>query len=83
MDVLFDRPRIAGISLDTKADLIYQKLLSSVVENAQLAGLEITDGIDRTRMVQMLDGVRTSVDRTAEVLDHLIRHTMATDGRKD
>ena len=45
-----------------------------MVENAQLAALEITDGIDNARMLQMLESVRNSVDRAAEVLDHLIWH---------
>jgi two-component system, chemotaxis family, sensor kinase Cph1 len=67
-------PRVPGISLDTKADLVYQRLLSSLMENAQLAALEITEGVDKSQMTQMLDGVRTSVDRSALVLDHLIRH---------
>ena len=41
---------------------------------AQLAALEITDGVDNARMLQMLENVRNSVNRTAEVLDHLIWH---------
>jgi len=80
---LIDRPLMPGINLGTNTDVIYQKLLSSVVENAQLAALEITDGIDKTRMTEMLDSVRTSVNRTAEVLDHLIRHTMRNGSDRD
>jgi two-component system, chemotaxis family, sensor kinase Cph1 len=72
----FDGPRVPGISLETKADLVYQRLLSSLMENAQLAALEITEGVDKSQMTQMLDGVRTSVDRSALVLDHLIRHSI-------
>jgi PAS domain S-box-containing protein len=68
--------RVPGIHLGTKADLIYQRLYSSVVENAQLAVLEITDGADRARMLRMLESVRASVNRTAEVLDRLIRRTL-------
>ncbi|MFX7071674.1 hypothetical protein ABTI09_20500, partial [Acinetobacter baumannii] len=34
--------RINSVRLDTKSDLVYQNLLSSVVENAQLAAFEIT-----------------------------------------
>ena len=68
--------RVPGINLGTKADIIYQTLYSSVIENAQLAALEITDGADKSRMVQMLASVRASVDRTTEVLDRLIRRTI-------
>lgn len=60
--------------LDSKADLLFQKLLSSVIENAQLAALEITDGVDTARMPELLDGVRASVIRASEVLQHLISH---------
>jgi chemotaxis family two-component system sensor kinase Cph1 len=73
-DVIYDSHRGKISGKDTSADLIYQKLLASVVENAQLAALEITDGMDNARMLQMLESVRNSVDRSAEVLDHLIWH---------
>jgi PAS domain S-box-containing protein len=60
--------------LDSNAHLVYQTLLSSVVENAQLAALEITDGVDMSRMPDLLESVRSSVDRTAQVLEVLIWH---------
>ena len=41
--------------------------MSSVIENAQLAALEITDGTDLTEVPALLESVRTSVARTAEV----------------
>jgi light-regulated signal transduction histidine kinase (bacteriophytochrome) len=69
--------RGSGTHLGTQADLIYQKLFSSVLENAQLAALEIIDGADKTTMLQMLESVRASVTRASEVLDRLIRQTMA------
>lgn len=75
---ILDHPRTLGPDADSKADLLYQRLLSSVIENAQLAALEISDGVDNARMLQMLESVRTSVNRAAEVLDHLIRHASRT-----
>ncbi len=66
------RKKLSGF--DGKADIVYQQLMGSIVENAQLAALEITDGVDNARMLQMLESVRASVNRTAEVLDHLIWH---------
>ena len=60
--------------LDSKADLIFRNLLSTIVENAQLAALEITDRVDPARMPEMLDAVRASVARTAEVLRDLVWH---------
>lgn len=71
---LIDRHRGFGIRLDTKSDLVYRNLLSTIVENAQLAALEITDGVEAARIPGMLDSVRASVSRTAEVLKILVWH---------
>jgi light-regulated signal transduction histidine kinase (bacteriophytochrome) len=60
--------------LDGEADLLFRNLLNTVVENAQLAALEITDGVEVARMPRMLDSVHASVRRTATVLEHLLRH---------
>ena len=62
---------------------MYQTLLSSVVENAQLAALEITDGVDTARMPELLESVRSSVARTAEVLEDLIWHARTAGHRPD
>jgi light-regulated signal transduction histidine kinase (bacteriophytochrome) len=76
---LIEEPLAPGINLGTRTDPVYQRLFSSVIENAQLAALEITDGVDKARIAVMLDSVRTSVNRTAKVLDHLIRHIKRTE----
>ncbi len=57
--------------IDSKSDLTLENLMSAVVENAQLAAMEITDVLDMARMPAMLESVRTSVARTAEVLEQL------------
>ena len=54
--------------MDSEADLRFQNLMSSVIENAQLAALEITDSVDVSGMPALLESVRLSVARTAEVL---------------
>jgi light-regulated signal transduction histidine kinase (bacteriophytochrome) len=77
---VIERHRITTVRLDSKADLVFQNLLSPVIENAQLAALEITDGIDTARMPGMLESVKASVTRTAELLEQLIWHaTRSTD----
>ena len=53
----------------------------SIVENAQLAALEIADGVDPAEMPEMLEAIRVSVTRTAEMLGYLIWH--ASRGQKD
>jgi light-regulated signal transduction histidine kinase (bacteriophytochrome) len=72
--------RINSVRLDSKTDLVYQNLLSSVVENAQLAALEITYGVETGRIAEKLESVRNSTLRTAEVLEHLIWHSSRTSG---
>jgi light-regulated signal transduction histidine kinase (bacteriophytochrome) len=68
--------------LDSESDLVYRRLLSLAVGNAQLAALEITDGVDLARMPEALESVHSSVTRTAELLEHLLQHA-AYAGRKD
>ena len=66
-------PRKAmAVPLESEEDLLYRNLFSRLVHNAQLAALEITDGVDLERVPDMLDGVQASVSRTAELLEHLI-----------
>jgi two-component system, chemotaxis family, sensor kinase Cph1 len=71
---IIERPRVAGTRLDTNDHLIYQNLLASIVENAQLAALEITYGADTLNMKGMLESIWTSVTRSSELLQHLIWH---------
>ena len=72
--------RLPPAPLDPRAASMLQALLASVVENAQLAGLEITDGLDLARMPDLLDSVQDSVGRAAAVLQHLIGHADVTNG---
>jgi light-regulated signal transduction histidine kinase (bacteriophytochrome) len=69
---LVEQRRLTPGPIKTVTDLAYHNLLSSVVENAQLAALEITDRADVARMPEMLESVRASVARTAELLKQLI-----------
>ena len=62
------------VRLNAAADVKLQNLLSSVVENAQLAALEITDGTQPAAIPALLASVRDSVLRTASVLSHLLWH---------
>jgi PAS domain S-box-containing protein len=68
------RHRVMNVPLDSRADLVYRNVLGTVVGNAQLAALEITDVVDLGRMPQMLEGVQASVARTAELLARLVWH---------
>ena len=48
------------------------------VHDAERAALEITDRIDVTRMPELLQSVRASVSRSAEVLEQLVWHSTRT-----
>ena len=63
--------RRLSTKLESTSDLKAQQLISSVIENAQLAAMEITDGQDVLNMPALLESIRTSVERTAEVLSRL------------
>jgi chemotaxis family two-component system sensor kinase Cph1 len=69
-EILQSHRKLTG-QIDSKADLLFQTLMSTIIENAQLAALEITYGADTAAMPGALEGVRTSVARTAEVLERL------------
>lgn len=79
-DSIIERHQGFAVRLDSKSDLAFRNLLSTVVENAQLAALEITDGVDAARIPGMLESVRSSVSRTAEVLKILIWHASRSSG---
>ena len=78
---IVERHWVTAVRMDSKADLIYRDLLSSVVDNAQLAALEITDGVDPGHMPDMLQSVQSATSRSAELLAHLVWHaTRASEG---
>ena len=80
-DGVIDGRLLPTTRLDPNAGRMYRSLLSSIVENAQLAALEITDGVDPARMPELLESVRASVTRTAEMLEVLIWHSTQGLGR--
>jgi chemotaxis family two-component system sensor kinase Cph1 len=73
-DGIIKSREIKSLRLGSDADVEYLGLISLLVGNAQRAAVEITDGIDLARVPEMLDSIRTSVTRTAELLGHLVWH---------
>ncbi len=69
---LVEQRYMAPGPLATVADLEYHNLLSSLVENAQLAALEITDRADVALIPEMLENVRISLSHAAELLKDLL-----------
>lgn len=72
---VIERNRMLQAVPDSQHDLLLRNLLVSVFGNAQLAALEITDGTDPSRMPEMLDSVRASMSRTAQLLEYLVWHS--------
>jgi chemotaxis family two-component system sensor kinase Cph1 len=60
------------VPLTSETGLMYRNLLSNVVNNARIAALEITDGMDVERVPQMLASVFDSVIRTKRTLRDLL-----------
>lgn len=81
-DRIIDRGMLAR-RIDPQADRQMQTLFSAVVENAQLAALEITDGVDLADIPEMLESVRASVARTKRALDHLTWHANSLASQED
>ena len=71
---IVDRSRLSLLRMQGGTNLQYQNLLSAIVENAQLAALEITDSVEVDRMPELLDSLKSSVERSADLLQHLLRH---------
>jgi light-regulated signal transduction histidine kinase (bacteriophytochrome) len=71
--VMEQRPPMSGHG-GSRSDLLFRTILSTITENAQLAALEIADRVDPAHMPQMLEALRDSVARTAEVLRSLLAH---------
>jgi hypothetical protein len=76
-DVIAESHRSRAGWLDRHADLVFQGILASLVENAQLAALEIAEGVELSRMPAMLESVRASVARTTEMLE-MLAHQLGT-----
>jgi chemotaxis family two-component system sensor kinase Cph1 len=74
--------KMLAVPLDSKADLMFRDLMASIIGNAQLAALEITDSLDVSQVADMLDSVQVSVSRMTELLEHLMWYS-ARDPRQD
>ncbi|MCW6507294.1 GAF domain-containing protein [Lichenifustis flavocetrariae] len=70
--------RFAESRIGAASEPMFAALMSIVVENAQLAALEVTDGHDTGGIPRALDAIQSSVDRAAAVLERLIWHASRT-----
>jgi PAS domain S-box-containing protein len=68
--VMLSQRRLMG-RVDSSAALAVEGLMSRIIDNAQLAALEIADGLDTTGIPETLESVRASVARAAEVLEQI------------
>lgn len=80
---LAQRHRALRLRLDSDSAVIYRTLLAAVVSNAQLAAMEIADSADLAHTPELLETVRASVARTAELLEMLVWHASRADRNGD
>lgn len=73
------RHRMPAMPLDSKTDLLYRNILASIVGNAQLAALEITDSMDVAEMSTLLESISFSLNRSTGLLEQLIGHSARGD----
>ena len=69
---IMDRHRMLTTPLDSKSDLIFRDLMASIIGNAQLAALEISDNLDVGLVPDLLNSVQSSVARTTDLIEHLL-----------
>ncbi len=74
--------KLQSVQLGSEANLLFRTLLGSMLENAQVAALEITDGLDMARMPQMLESVHSSVGRASKLLEQLLYHASDSTNEK-
>lgn len=60
---------------DNESDAAYDNLIALVIENAQIAAMEITEGIDAQRIPMMLQSVENSVSRTSDLINSLLAYS--------
>ena len=70
---------MVAANMETPAGGAARSLLATLLENAQLAALEIADGVDALGMARRLESVRASVQRAAAMLERIVLHA----GRRD
>jgi PAS domain-containing protein len=68
---LLEQQKLMRQQLQWSANPLYRELLSAIVGNAQLAALEVTNGVDLGRVPALVDAVQSSVQRTTQLLEHL------------
>ena len=73
-DGMVDHQVMPSAKLGALEDRSFKAMLAPVIENAQLAALEITYGIDPGPMPGQLEAVRASVGRAAALLERLLDH---------
>ena len=73
-DGLFEPNGTSGLRLTAAAAPRYDALFAPIAENAQVAALEIADGLDMGLVPDTLDSVKSSVKRAAEILGRLLIH---------
>ena len=74
-EAVLDRNRATRRRTQSKRDDTFSRLLPAIVQNAELAALEITEGVDEAMVPDMLDSFESSLSRAAMLIEHLSAHS--------
>ena len=75
-EAVVERNRLTRRRKESEQEAPYSRLLPAIVQNAELAALEITDGVDEAVLPDMLDSVESSLSRAAALIDQLSAHSL-------
>ena len=75
-EALVERNRSTRRRKESAQEDAYSRLLPAIVQNAELAALEIADGVDEAMLPDMLDSVESSLSRAAALIEHLSAHSL-------
>ncbi len=80
--VMLSQRRLMG-RIESSSVLSVEGLMLRIIDNAQLAALEIADGLDTSGIPETLESVRASVARAAEVLEQISRAVDQVERERD
>jgi hypothetical protein len=80
---ILENKRMPSDPLDFSSNMVFRRLYSRIISNAQLAALEITDGMQLSDIPRLLEQLRVSVTRSELLLNYLLTHSRESSDDKN
>jgi PAS domain S-box-containing protein len=77
---ILENQRLPSEPLDLATHAVYRRAHSQIISHAQLAALEITDGMQINEIPRLLEQLRSSVTRSAHLLQYMLAHSREAGG---